>query len=118
MRKILNKGGIYNSKKYGLKGMQHKIPTSMLPQNNRKLSWFFYNNLIILSSVFRPFDSIYSFANEYLNSKLRYNRYLWNFQYLFRRNLLNHIILTMFEYPRGDAGGLSREYVIRIPSVS
>ena len=26
---VLNKGGIYNSKKYGLKGLQHKIPTCM-----------------------------------------------------------------------------------------
>ena len=62
---VSNKCGIYNSKKYGLKDMQHKIPTCMWSQNNRKLSGFFYSNLIISSSVFRPLDIINSFANEY-----------------------------------------------------
>ena len=46
----------------------------MWPKNNRKLSGFFHSNLIILSSVFRPLDIIFAFANEYLNSNLRYNR--------------------------------------------
>ena len=27
-------------------------------------------------------------------------------------------IFTIYKYPREDAGGLSREYVLRIPSVS
>ena len=56
---VLNRGGIYNSKKYGLNDMQHKIPTYMWPQNNRKLSGFFYSNFIILSSMFRPLDIIF-----------------------------------------------------------
>ena len=54
---------------------------------------FFYSNLIILSSMFRPLNIIYAFANEYLNSNLL----LKYFRYLFRRNQLNLIVLTMFE---------------------
>ena len=48
--------------------------------NNRTLhvSGIFYSNFIILSSLFRPLDHIYAFANEYLNSNLRYNRCFWN----------------------------------------
>ena len=67
-------------------------------QNHRKLSGLFYSNLIILSSVFRPLDIIYSFVNEYLNSKLRYNRYFWKIFNIFLGAIYwTKIILTMFE---------------------
>ena len=37
-------------------------------------------------------------------------------------NLLNKFtlksVVSTLKYPRGDTGGLSREYVLRIPSVS
>ena len=39
-----------------MKGMQHKMPTCMWLQNNRKLSRFVYSNFAILSSMFRPVD--------------------------------------------------------------
>ena len=50
--------------------------TIMWPQNNRILSRFFYSNLIILSSVFRPYDFINT--DEYLNPNFRVNRWFWN----------------------------------------
>ena len=44
-----NKGGVYNSEKNELKGIQHKMLTCMWPKNGRK-----YQDISIPKSFYRP----------------------------------------------------------------